>query len=232
MIKTRKGQIAFLTAMIFGGGIIFPWLIEAHCGFCPKDEVKKEVVTETKKEKEVGTIVGIITAAKKKDMENVVVYLADIKGTFAPPAKHASVNQKDVAFIPEVKPILVGTEVDFLNEDKTAHNVHSRKGDKSVTVFNIGMRPTGEVATVKFDQPGVVRLRCNVHADMKGFLVVLPHPYFAVTDKQGRFTITGVPPGNYTLTTWHEKEENIGKATASVNVLTGKTTEVTLALAK
>jgi hypothetical protein len=58
-----------------------------------------------------------------------------------------------------------------------------------------------------FDKPGVVTLLCNVHAEMSAYVIVTETPYFAVTDKTGRFTLKAVPPGKYVLKIWHEKSK-------------------------
>jgi plastocyanin len=114
--------------------------------------------------------------------------------------KRAFMDQRDIKFIPRVLPVLVGTRVDFRNNDKTFHNVFSTSEAKK---FDIGLQPPGKTRSVAFDKPGVVRILCNVHPDMEGFIVVKGHPYFSAADKQGSYQINAVPVGKYRLDIWH-----------------------------
>jgi hypothetical protein len=65
---------------------------------------------------------------------------------------------------------------------------------------------------VRFDNPGVVKVFCHIHADMSAVVVVLDNPFFAVPDASGRFRIDGIPPGAYTVTAWHERARAIRRA--------------------
>ena len=91
-------------------------------------------------------------------------------------------DQKNLAFVPHVLPVVVGTTVDFLNSDQVLHNVFTP--DKCAGKFNLGTWPKGETRSVKFDQTGCSPVMlCNVHPEMEGFVVVLQNPYAGVTDK-------------------------------------------------
>jgi hypothetical protein len=70
--------------------------------------------------------------------------------------------------------------------------------------FNLGRYATGFSKSVRFDQPGVVRVFCEIHSHMNAFILVFGHRFFAVTDEDGRYRIDGVPPGTYTLVVWNE----------------------------
>ena len=94
-----------------------------------------------------------------------------------------------------------GTVVDFPNSDAVRHNVFSPPG--SALQFNLGTYPAGVVKDVLFDVAGETPLLCNVHSEMAGYVVSSENPYFAITGKDGNYTIEGVPPGKYTLKTWH-----------------------------
>ena len=115
-------------------------------------------------------------------------------------SRKAIVDQRDLKFIPRVLPVLVGTTVDFPNNDKTWHNVFSASEPKK---FDLGLYPPGKSRSVIFDKPGVVRILCNVHPNMEAYVVVKGHTYFSATDKRGNYRINGVPLGKYRLEVWH-----------------------------
>lgn len=145
-----------------------------------------------------------------------VVYVDTIAGkTFPAPAEHALIDQKGLLFQPHINVVLVGTTVDFLNSDKVAHNVFwpsLMQGGKKLPGKNLGTWPTGEKRSFKFEQVGVAALLCNVHPEMAGYVVVVPTPYHAVTDKAGNYKIDNVPDGQYNVVGWHEGAKNSTKA--------------------
>lgn len=89
--------------------------------------------------------------------------------------------------------------------------------------FNLGTYPAGVIKEVKFDVVGETPLLCNVHSEMAGYVVSFENPYFAITDKDGNYAIEGIPPGKYTLKTWHEKLKEVSQA---ITVEAGKATDV------
>jgi plastocyanin len=145
-----------------------------------------------------------------------VVYVDTIAGkTFPAPSDHPVMDQKGLLFQPHIMVVQVGTTVDFLNSDKVAHNVFwpsLMQGGKKLPGKNLGTWPTGEKRPFKFEQAGVAALLCNVHPEMAGYIVVVPTPYFAKTDKSGDFKIENVPDGQYTVVGWHEGAKNSSKA--------------------
>lgn len=168
-----------------------------------------------------GTITGKLDSvwAKRK---TAVVYLKEVEGDFEPPKTNPVMDQQKLTFIPSLLPVLKGTAVDFPNNDTVRHNVFSPA--RSAKKFNLGLYPSGASKSLTFEKVGVVPLLCNVHSEMSAFVVVLPNPYFAVTNKQGIFTIENVPPGTYKLTFWHEK---LKPQSVEIPVKAGKTTKVT-----
>lgn len=129
-----------------------------------------------------------------------VVYL---EGEFPRPAQPATVQlpQKDMAFVPALLPIRAGTRVEFPNYDDLYHNVFSFSAAKR---FDLGRYRPDErpVPSQTFDRPGLVTLRCEIHEHMRGLIVVLDTPHFVVTDATGRFKLTGLPAGRFTLKAW------------------------------
>ncbi len=149
-----------------------------------------------------GSITGKVKVFRARRSADVVVYLQDVPGTFKPSEKHPRIDQKDLIFIPHVLPVIVGTKVDFGNSDTVRHNVFSPSKAKR---FNLGIYGSGKVREVTFDKPGIVTILCNVHTEMSAFIVILENPYFTLTGPEGEFTINNIPPGTYTIKTWHEK---------------------------
>ncbi len=151
-----------------------------------------------------GTIKGTIAIPRARSLADVVVYVDKAPGSFPAPKQHAVMNQKDLAFVPHVLPVVAGTTVDFLNSDQVLHNVFSP--DKCANKFNLGTWPKGQVRTYTFSGVGCAPvLLCNVHPEMEAFVVSLQNPYFAVTNKAGLFTIPDVPEGKYTIKVWNRK---------------------------
>jgi len=173
-----------------------------------------------------GKITGSVEAQRARFKKDVVVYLKGVPGTFAPPAKHYSVDQENLIFKPHVLPILVGSKVDFKNSDNVNHNVFAPTKCKP---FNLGTYGKGVVKTETFDKVCVVDLLCNVHSEMSAFVVVLDNPYFAKTGADGSFSIENVPPGTYQLAVWSEK---LKAAPQSVTVADGGVANVSINLAR
>jgi plastocyanin len=145
-----------------------------------------------------------------------VVYVDTIAGkTFPAPAEHPVMDQKGLLFQPHILVVQAGTTVEFLNSDKVAHNVFwpsLMQGTKKLPGKNLGTWPQGEKRSFKFDQPGVAAMLCNVHPEMSGYVVVVPTPYHATTDKSGNYKIDNVPDGQYNVVAWHEGAKNSSKA--------------------
>src|SRR5438874_2753303 len=111
------------------------------------------------------------------------------------------VAQKDLTFIPALLPIQVGTTVEFPNLDDTYHNIFSYSPAKR---FDLGRyRPEERpIPSEVFDRPGLVTLRCDIHEHMRGLILVLDTPHFVVTGADGRFRLSRLPAGHYTLKAW------------------------------
>jgi plastocyanin len=129
-----------------------------------------------------------------------VVYL---EGSFAAPASPPvqQILQTNFAFVPALLPVPVGTKVEFPNLDNTFHNIFSFSPPKR---FDLGRyRPDEKpVPSQVFDKPGLVTLRCDIHEHMRGLILVLETPYFVISDTEGSFRLTNLPPGSHTLKAW------------------------------
>jgi len=109
-------------------------------------------------------------------------------------------DQQGMKFIPKVLAVLVGTPVNFPNNDNTWHNVFSPSEAKK---FDLGLYPPDEKRSVTFNKAGVVRILCNVHPNMEAHIVVKEHPFFTVPNTRGNYRIDAVPMGKYRLEVWH-----------------------------
>ena len=175
-------------------------------------------------------IKGKVSVQGIKTAENIAVYvdvIADKK--FDVPKDHVVIDQRKMAFLPHVVAVQQGTTVEFLNSDSVGHNVYwpSISGNKKLT-HNLGTWPKGEKKPFQFNDLGAASLLCNVHPEMSGYVVVVPTPYFAVTDKDGNFEIKNVPAGQYTLKTWSED----GKPTTQAVDLSGASATADLMVKK
>ena len=157
----------------------------------------------------------------KIDHANVVVFLDAVEGTHVATAPSSDqvmmASSYDRRFVPEVVPIVVGTTVEFPNEDTIYHNVFSKSKTK---IFDLGFYEHGQRRSVTFDQTGLVKVYCDIHSQMVGYILVLNNPYFAVTDATGQYTIREIPDGSYVVRAW----QRFGPEQRQTVVLTGGTT--------
>ena len=145
------------------------------------------------------------------DLLRSVVYLESApRGAFeTDEGGHAVLDQRNETFVPHVLAITAGTTVDFPNSDHIYHNVFSLSKTER---FDLGRYAKGKSKSVRFDQPGIVRVFCEIHSHMNAFILVFAHPYFAMTDSDGRYRIDNVPPGNYSVIAWNEGVAVRGRA--------------------
>ena len=154
-------------------------------------------------EKGLGTINGTVKAKKAKYLRDTLVYIENVTNSFEPPQEHAVMDQKNMAFIPHILPLLKGTTVDFLNSDMVQHNVYSP--DAVADNVNLGTWLKGDIRPFTFNKLGIASMRCNVHVDMLAYVLVLQNPYFARVNNDGSFSITNLPQGKYTIKLWNER---------------------------
>jgi plastocyanin len=162
-----------------------------------------------------GVVKGTITIGGKPATDAVV----SVEGTPRQPANaqagkaKAVVDQRDMKFIPRVTAVMVGTTVDFPNNDKTFHNVFSNSEAKK---FDLGLYPSGQSRSVAFDKAGVVKILCNAHPHMEAYIVVKDHRHFIVADARGNYSLSSVPLGKYRLEVWHPQ---LGTRTVPVELV-------------
>jgi plastocyanin len=143
-------------------------------------------------------------------LRNVVVSVENGPNVESVPATAAAgpavLDQVNCQYVPHVLAVRAGQPVTVRSSDPTLHNVHSRTGANRS--FNLAFRSAGEARTIAFAKPEAsppVEVRCDVHQWMRAHVAVFDHPFFAVTGDGGRFELTGLPAGTYTLVAWHER---------------------------
>jgi plastocyanin len=150
-------------------------------------------------------------------MGNIMVWVS--KGlpagkTSPAPKDPVVLDQKGCQYVPHVMGIMVGQPYKILNSDGILHNVHTLP--KINPSFNRAMPATLKEATTVFNKPeAVFQIKCDVHPWMSAYIAVFTHPFYSVTSTDGKYTISGLDPGTYEITSWHEK---LGTQTASVTV--------------
>lgn len=162
--------------------------------------------------------------AKRNDVAGIALWLEPSGANARIPKQsmpYPTMRQKGKKFVPKTVVVPSGYYVSFPNDDPFPHNVFS---PSEVKKFDLGLYQAGETADQLMNRPGVVPVYCNIHPQMKAFVVVVKSPYFGVTDDGGKVQINDVPNGKYTLKVWHEKAttEVLNKLSREITV-TGST---------
>ncbi|MDQ6891162.1 MAG: carboxypeptidase regulatory-like domain-containing protein [Acidobacteriota bacterium] len=175
----------------------------------------------------LGTIAGRVEIARKgiaSDAANAVVWIEGLKAAGAARSLRAEMKSQGKKFVPRVVTVEKSAEVDFPNVDAIYHNVFSVS---PVNRFDLGLYRSGGSKQKRFDEPGLVRVYCNIHPQMVGFVMVVDSDFAAVTGGDGSFRFENVPAGTWTVKIWHEEG---GETSAPVNVRARAETAVALKL--
>ncbi len=156
-----------------------------------------------------GTVSGRVELIEKgnrkaTEVSDVVIYVDGAKAK--PRTAKATMTMKGKAFAPHVVVVPVGGTVEFPNEDPIFHNVFSVSGDNR---FDLDLYKRPKSGSWTFQRPGLARVYCNIHPQMSAVVMVRDNPYFAKAATDGSFSIEGVPAGEYTLTAWHERSNEV-----------------------
>jgi len=154
-----------------------------------------------------------------------LVYVVGSVPGSGPPSRGGEMIQKDTVFTPAAVIVGVGASVDFPNEDPFFHNVFAYSPARR---FDLGRYPQGESKTVDFPEAGVVGVFCEVHETMRGVILVVENPHYALVGVDGSFRIDGVPPGTYQVAFWSADHDEPTEET--VTVVAGETTRVEVEL--
>jgi plastocyanin len=148
-----------------------------------------------------GRVVVLKGSAPRADASNAVVWIEGPRREGGP-ARAFKMAQQSKRFTPRVLVVPPAGTVEFPNNDPVYHNVFSVSGGNR---FDLGLYRSGATKSRTFPEPGLVRVYCNIHPQMVGFVLVVDSDFVAVTDRDGAFRFDGVPAGSWTLKAWHEE---------------------------
>ncbi|MGB0035143.1 MAG: carboxypeptidase regulatory-like domain-containing protein [Candidatus Acidiferrales bacterium] len=147
-----------------------------------------------------------VVTGEKGALANVVIFVKDGLGnyTFETPKTAVVLDQKGCMYDPHVMALMAGQQLQVKNDDQTTHNIHPTPKDNRD--WNQSQPPGAAPIEESFARAELaIPVKCNVHPWMKSYIFVFKNPYYAVTSKDGKFDLKGLPPGTYTITAWHEK---------------------------
>jgi plastocyanin len=162
-----------------------------------------------------------VVASPEGSLANVFVELVGTFPETPAPAEPVSIDQNGCVYRPRVVGVRVGQALRVGNSDDGLHNVHGVSDNRDT--FNVSQPVKGMVNTFHPQEPGILRLKCDVHTWMVAFVGVVNHPFFAVTGKDGGFVLENVPEGTYDVRAWHER---FGSVTSSVHVDAGRSADI------
>lgn len=148
-----------------------------------------------------------VVTGDKGALADVVIYVKDglpADYTFTPPSTAIPLDQKGCMYDPHVIAVMTGQNIEVKNDDQTTHNIHPMPKDNRE--WNKSQPPGAAPITDSFARAeNAIPVKCNVHPWMKSYIFVFKNPYYAVTTKDGKFELKGLPPGTYTIEAWQEK---------------------------
>ena len=172
-----------------------------------------------------GTVTGKVDVTLPRYRKGIVVYLKGAPERVVP--GKATIDQKNLKFIPHVVAVPIGSAVSFVNSDKVNHDIFSANACKK---FDIDDFHPGSSLTMTFDKACEINLLCDLHPEMSGYLIVVDSNHIAVTGEDGNFTIGAVPSGTYEVAVWSEKLKPQRKMTITVN--RGETSSIVIDMKK
>jgi len=203
-----------------GGGTI-----EATVTYAGAPVVEKLKVNKDTEKCGTEAVIEKVVVGSNKGLANAVVSVPGAKGG-APSAVKTTVDQHGCKFVPHVTAMTPG-DLDLKNSDDILHNIHTYS--TANPSINKAQPKFKKVMTEKFEKPEFIKLTCDVHSWMLGWVAVMSNPFFGVTDASGNAKFENVPPGKYTVEAWHE---TLGKQSKEVEVKAGQSTKVAIEMKK
>jgi len=162
---------------------------------------------------------------ENKGLENVVIRIDEIQSGKKPLSTTLVIENRHCHFVPHVQGAMVGDSYEIRNSDPVLHNTHLHM--EETTLMNVAMPPGGKNIKKSLLQPGIVNVKCDAHKFMQGWVFVADNPYFAITDKEGNFKISGIPAGKYKIKIWHE---GLAETEKEVTIYPDKKSQLSLEL--
>ena len=229
----RKTLIAFVALALVAGAALLAWgpgsagahvggTIEASVTYAGAAVIEKLKVNKDTEKCGTEAAIEKVVVGGNKGLANAVVSVPGAKGA---KAAKATIDQKGCKFVPHVVVMTPG-EIEIKNSDDILHNIHTYSTANAS--INKAQPKFKKVMTEKFEKPEVIKITCDVHSWMLGWIAVVPGPA-GVTDAGGVVKIENVPAGKHTVEVWHE---TLGKQTKDVEVKAGQTTKVSFEMKK
>lgn len=188
---------------------------------------KKLEITKDKEKCGTDRSADDLVVSSDRGIKNAVVSILGAKGKATKVDKNPTLDQKGCGFNPRVIVVPAGAPVDILNSDGILHNIHTYSSKNPA--INKAQPAFRKKMTETFAQPEIIKVTCDAHPWMLGWIVVSDHSYAETTDSGGAFKLADVPPGAHKVEVWHEV---LGKVTKEVTVKAGEETKVTFELSK
>ncbi|HCW75370.1 MAG TPA: hypothetical protein DHU63_02395 [Candidatus Marinimicrobia bacterium] len=166
------------------------------------------------------------TKSKPNEITEVVLFIPQeqLPTTLSLKPDTFSIKQHNLQLIPHILVIPVGSVVNFPNHDNVFHNIFSLSPTKR---FDLGRYPEGESRSVTFDEPGVVKVFCDIHAEMNALIYVIDTPLYTRPNQAGEFSLSSIPPGKYDLHIWHDI---LGEQVITIDLAAGDLNDLTIKL--
>jgi plastocyanin len=154
---------------------------------------------------QVGSLAGTLQIEGKSPNAFGLITLEPANGKFkARTPKRVVMEQRGREFLPNLMAVSVGSTISFPNFDTVFHNVFSTS---QMGAFDLGLYKAGEAREFTFTKEGIIRIGCNLHANMSAYIAVVSAPAYVITDSQGNFKFNRLAPGKYKLKGWSTKSK-------------------------
>ncbi|KAB1073084.1 carboxypeptidase regulatory-like domain-containing protein [Methylobacterium planeticum] len=171
---------------------------------------------------------ALIEVGPDKGVKDAVVYLAGVGSgkAWPPPGRKPELDNEKCRFVPAVQVIPAGP-LDVINRDPVLHNTHGYYGKR--TAFNMAQPNQNQSIAAELPKAGAVKVDCDAHGWMEGWIYVVDNPYYALTNAEGKFSISEIPPGEYDLVTLQSASKPVQQR---VTIEAGKPTSLSIELKK
>ncbi|MBI1822931.1 MAG: hypothetical protein HY200_03110 [Nitrospirae bacterium] len=139
---------------------------------------------------------------ENRGIENVVISFENIQQGKKPIFSTIVIENRNCHFVPHVQGAMVGDSYEIRNSDPILHNTHLHMEEQ--TILNVAMPAGGRNIKKPLTKAGIIHAKCDAHKFMQGWISIMDNPYFAVTDKEGKYDISNIPSGKYKVKIWHE----------------------------